>query len=392
MKKVICIIISLVILLIVCVSYVQADGNVCVPAGDTNSDGSINLSDVSLLLMYIAKWDGLTINPEQADTLNDDKINLTDVSILLKYIARWQGIRLGHNDTVTIVDEATCKSNGETIIKCTVCDSEETIIIPMVACRYEKSTSIAATCTKDGMESYKCTMCGDSYSNIIPATGNHKYNKTTVKKPTCSTSGQDKYTCSVCGDSYTKSVVATGKHAYKDGGCTVCGKADPAVVKKIQVYCDWLVENGELNYNEYKNCYEFVDSLELEGVYYFVFYRPSEKLLWLNMIDTRAGFTYNLWASVYITIDDPKVMTFSYQAYKDDFYYANGTQYMTASDFSNKTSLDFDVFSSDAYNSCPQSHKELAWMSCNNILIVSSVLIDDANTGFSLSDLGYYVH
>ena len=56
--------------------------------GDTNADGSVNLSDVSLLLQYIANWN-VTVNEFTADTNGDTKINLSDVTLLLQYIAGW---------------------------------------------------------------------------------------------------------------------------------------------------------------------------------------------------------------------------------------------------------------------------------------------------------------
>lgn len=56
--------------------------------GDANGDGKVNLSDVSALLKYIAKWD-IEIDTKAADVNRDEKINLSDVSLILKYIAKW---------------------------------------------------------------------------------------------------------------------------------------------------------------------------------------------------------------------------------------------------------------------------------------------------------------
>jgi len=56
--------------------------------GDVTGDEKINLTDVSALLKYIAKWD-IDINTELADVVPDGNINLNDVSAVLKYIAKW---------------------------------------------------------------------------------------------------------------------------------------------------------------------------------------------------------------------------------------------------------------------------------------------------------------
>ena len=56
--------------------------------GDIDQNHKINLTDVSLLLKYIAGW-SFAFEDKDADTNGDGKINLSDVSLLLKYIAGW---------------------------------------------------------------------------------------------------------------------------------------------------------------------------------------------------------------------------------------------------------------------------------------------------------------
>lgn len=56
--------------------------------GDTTVDGKINLSDATVLLQYIAKWD-VTLDTSAADVTDDGVINLSDVTRLLQYIAKW---------------------------------------------------------------------------------------------------------------------------------------------------------------------------------------------------------------------------------------------------------------------------------------------------------------
>lgn len=64
-------------------------------AGDVNSDGNINLSDVSMMLQAIAKWDVEGYTAEAADVNVDGSVTLSDVSRMLQYIAKWEGVVLG---------------------------------------------------------------------------------------------------------------------------------------------------------------------------------------------------------------------------------------------------------------------------------------------------------
>lgn len=58
--------------------------------GDVNGDFACNLSDVSLILKYIAKWDNISIVTRAADVNEDGVISLLDASLLLKQIAGWK--------------------------------------------------------------------------------------------------------------------------------------------------------------------------------------------------------------------------------------------------------------------------------------------------------------
>ncbi|MBE6708761.1 MAG: hypothetical protein E7578_05920 [Ruminococcaceae bacterium] len=71
------------------VLYVYSDNHDSViREGDVNRDGKVNLTDVSLMLKYIAKWD-VTIIYYIADINGDDKVNLNDVTLVLQKIAGW---------------------------------------------------------------------------------------------------------------------------------------------------------------------------------------------------------------------------------------------------------------------------------------------------------------
>lgn len=56
--------------------------------GDADGNNKVNLSDASLMLKFIAKWD-VVINQETADYDGNGKVNLGDVSLVLKKIAGW---------------------------------------------------------------------------------------------------------------------------------------------------------------------------------------------------------------------------------------------------------------------------------------------------------------
>ena len=56
--------------------------------GDVNGDGAVNLSDVTRLLQFLAKWD-VVIDGTVADVTGDGKINLSDAALIMKRIAGW---------------------------------------------------------------------------------------------------------------------------------------------------------------------------------------------------------------------------------------------------------------------------------------------------------------
>jgi len=78
-------------------------------AGDANSDGKINLTDVSTILKNAAKWT-VDITMDAADADVSGKVNLADASTLLKYIAKWD-VRLGNMKVV--VDEGSQSAIAE---------------------------------------------------------------------------------------------------------------------------------------------------------------------------------------------------------------------------------------------------------------------------------------
>ena len=70
--------------------------------GDNTSDGKLNLSDVSVMLKYIAKWD-VAVDEVCCDVNADKSINLTDVTTMLKKVAGWR-VYLG-NTMIPVTEE-----------------------------------------------------------------------------------------------------------------------------------------------------------------------------------------------------------------------------------------------------------------------------------------------
>ena len=68
---------------------------VAVTYGDVNGDGNVNLSDISMMLQAIAKWDITGYNATAGDVNGDGAVNLSDVSKTLQAIAKWEGVVLG---------------------------------------------------------------------------------------------------------------------------------------------------------------------------------------------------------------------------------------------------------------------------------------------------------
>jgi len=70
--------------------YVGTNLAMVVPegCGDVTGDGRVNLSDVSAVLKYIAKWE-ITLDEVRVDFDENGRVNLADVNRMMKYIAGW---------------------------------------------------------------------------------------------------------------------------------------------------------------------------------------------------------------------------------------------------------------------------------------------------------------
>ncbi|MBE6708548.1 MAG: hypothetical protein E7578_04810, partial [Ruminococcaceae bacterium] len=165
MKKLLSFVLSLTILMSMSLPIVGGGTSGCRSAGDVNSDGKINLSDASLLLKHISKWEGFSVDTDRADILNDEKINLSDVSMLMKYIAGWSNIHLGHNYSFEVVSYPECQKNGLGRYTCNICkDSYEKEIEWTCSSPDTCETCLAAECAENGhiWSDGSCTRCKKS--------------------------------------------------------------------------------------------------------------------------------------------------------------------------------------------------------------------------------------
>ena len=143
----------------------------------------------------------------------------------------------------TVTKAATCTESGISTRKCSVCGTEETMIVPSLGHSMTATAGKAATCTEAGHSAYwTCSRCHKFFSDaagkteiakdswVIAALGHDEATRAAVAA-TCYASGHEADTyCKRCGIVITAgaTIPATGKHTYVNGVCTVCGVRNPA--------------------------------------------------------------------------------------------------------------------------------------------------------------------
>ena len=160
-----------------------------------------------------------------------------------------------HNFGVwTVTKAATCTESGISTRKCSVCGTEETMIVPSLGHSMTATAGKAATCTEAGNSAYwSCSRCGKFFSDaagkteiakdswIIAALGHDEATRAAVAA-TCYVSGRTAETyCKRCGLVLvpSTSIPATGKHTYENGVCSTCGVKNPlADVKSDNIKVD----------------------------------------------------------------------------------------------------------------------------------------------------------
>ena len=155
------------------------------------------------------------------------KCRKCDYSVKGDYITE-----LGHSEVTVEGYAATCKTTGKTDgKKCSVCGTvtvaQTTIPINPNNHNLKAGIPVPATCTTSGYTPYNCTRCSYSVNGDIIAELGHSYSES-VTEPTCSAPGTKKYTCSACGHSYTEEIAALG-HNYVNGKCSRCGLSEGTV-------------------------------------------------------------------------------------------------------------------------------------------------------------------
>ena len=86
------------------VTFSVTDGGVNVMRyfpGDVNSDGAVELLDVTVLRRFIAGWSGVTLDQAAADVSGDGEIGLDDAVILRRHLAGWPGYELPYTPAQT---------------------------------------------------------------------------------------------------------------------------------------------------------------------------------------------------------------------------------------------------------------------------------------------------
>ena len=142
----------------------------------------------------------------------------------------------------TVTKAATCTESGISTRKCSVCGTEETMIVPSLGHSMTATAGKAATCTEAGNSAYwSCSRCGKFFSDaagkteiakdswVIAALGHDKATRADVAA-TCYASGRTEETyCKRCGLVITAGTVipATGGHTYENGVCSTCGVKNP---------------------------------------------------------------------------------------------------------------------------------------------------------------------
>ncbi len=165
MKKNLRSIISVLVIFAMLISAVPAlvtaeTGNL---HGDANNDGSMNISDVTLILQSIAKWD-VTVQDGVADVNGDGNINISDVTLILQAIAKWNVELSGNHLEEPIPDTAgTCIKEGTTGgIRCKFCI--KTISEPEKT-GYGTHITEKVPASEGQPECYKCTVCNKKFTD-----------------------------------------------------------------------------------------------------------------------------------------------------------------------------------------------------------------------------------
>lgn len=121
-----------------------------------------------------------------------------------------------HNYVEVSRIDATCKTAGTVLERCTVCDKEKTTLLPVSDVHtFGDITNVSATCQEAAHREQTCKICGyvektDFTGDIAP----HAYSLISETKATCTSKGVTVQECDVCGK---KQITETDKLDHKYG-------------------------------------------------------------------------------------------------------------------------------------------------------------------------------
>ena len=183
-------------------------------------------------------------------------------------------------------------------------------------CSHNNTTTVIkeATCTANGSSVTACSKCGLTTKNTIKK--GHSYGKyVVISEATCTESGSKAKTCSTCGKVYTKEIAATG-HNWQEATykapktCTNCGETSGEVLRNdayfdkctfYPSYCQIKIKTATDIYSEPRSATDKNTSAALEaaplGTVYEVtgLYKNSGGNLWYQIKTStgRDGYIYS---------------------------------------------------------------------------------------------------
>lgn len=153
---------------------------------------------------------------------------------------------------------ATCKEQGKTEKKCSICGDTITETIPKTNDHSFEVTTVPATCKDEGKTEKNCKICGYSVTEIIPKTNQHSFGQwETTTKPTESTEGTETRICSVCKLTETRTLPVIAKEETT----TVAGETTSETVGDVTGPEDVTTETSQSDYSpEETNSSETVEN------------------------------------------------------------------------------------------------------------------------------------
>ena len=157
---------------------------------------------------------------------------------------------------VKVVKAVTCTTDGLEHCVCTLCATEEDVVVAATGHSYEWVTT-EATCTKDGIKEDKCAGCGDVRATELLEAKGHNYVNVVDTAATCTVPGEQHQECDVCGEVLkdSKEVIPVAAHDFVDWKivceatctnegkqerfCRICGTNEEVVIEKIDHVYDW---------------------------------------------------------------------------------------------------------------------------------------------------------